>query len=130
MAPLATRADGLPAHKVALVLSDYYTMPGLDKLERQLALDPLTADFSFIRFLGNRKQMDSLIAKKKEEGKAREFDEIVVDRTPEMRRWIPAIRRLAPRASAIYAYFNNHYAGFGPGSAALFASLWRELGES
>lgn len=115
----------LRSHEVALVLSDYYTMPTLAAIERDL--DPLTADFSVVRFLGNRKQMDDLIArKKKEDGKQREFDEVIVDRTPEMRRWVPALKRLAPRASRLFLYFNNHYAGFGPGSVALFAKTWTE----
>jgi uncharacterized protein YecE (DUF72 family) len=111
---------------VALVLSDYYTMPSLATLAERC--DPLTGDFTLVRFLGNRKEMDDLIARKKlEEGKAREFDEIIVDRKAEMESWVPALKHLVPRTQITFAYFNNHYAGFGPGSAAIFAQMWREM---
>src|SRR5262245_44423580 len=117
----------LRSRNVALVLSDYYTMPSLARLLDRG--DLLTAEFTLVRFLGNRKEMDDLIARKRqEEGKAREFDEIVVDRRPEMESWVPALRSLVPRTRITFAYFNNHYAGFGPGSAALFAQMWREMG--
>jgi uncharacterized protein YecE (DUF72 family) len=30
------------------------------------------------------------------------------------------------RQVPVYVYFNNHYAGYAPGSVELFARLWRE----
>ena len=42
-------------------------------------------------------------------------------------RWIPAIDKLLERKLRIYAYFNNHYAGFAPGSIALFHEVWEIL---
>jgi uncharacterized protein YecE (DUF72 family) len=114
--------DLLRAHGVGLVLSDYYTMPRLDQLERKL--DPLTGDFVVVRFIGHRQRMDKLIAELQAKGKARAFDELVVDRSAEMDSWVPALQRLAPRVSRMFAYFNNHYAGYAPGSVSLFARTW------
>lgn len=113
----------LRAHGVALVVSDYFTMPDLGKIERQ-GLDPLTADFSYVRFIGDRKRIEAKMAETKPEGRRDAFDEIVVDRGPEMERWIPPLRRLATRAREIYVYFNNHYAGFAPESVRLFEESW------
>ncbi len=115
----------LAEHRAALVLSDYFTMPGLGDVRRRL--DPLTTDFAYVRFLGHRKRMDELIAGKKEEGKRHEFDEVLLDRTEEMRRWVPDLRWLTERAGRLLVYFNNHYAGFAPGSVSLFARVWAEL---
>jgi len=118
--------DILRENGVALVLTDYYTMPDLPGISAEL--DPLTADFSYVRFLGDRRKMDSLIKKKMEgEGKKRAFDELVVDRTVEMQTWVPALIRLAGRTPRLFVYFNNHYAGFAPASAAFFARFWREM---
>jgi uncharacterized protein YecE (DUF72 family) len=119
----------LRAHDVALVLTDYYTMPGLPELKGKI--DPLTADFAFVRFLGHRKRMEELIAQRRQEaGKQRDFDELLVDRTRQMERWVPALQRLAPRVSRMLVYFNNHYAGYAPGSVSLFARTWGRMRQS
>jgi uncharacterized protein YecE (DUF72 family) len=113
----------LADHGVALVLSDYYTMPGLPDLEGKI--DPVTAGFAYIRFLGDRRKLDELVAKKKAaDPEARDFDEVLVDRSREMSAWVPAISRLLDRRIDIFAYFNNHYAGCAPGSIDLFARMW------
>jgi len=118
----------LADHRVALVLSDYYTMPRLPDLEGKF--DPITADFAYVRFLGDRKKVDDLIARKKAtEGKAQDFDDLLVDRTEEMRSWIPALIRVLGRTQRLFVYFNNHYAGCGPRSAEMLARMWREVGE-
>lgn len=114
----------LKENGVALVVSDYFTMPDLEKIERS-GLDPLTADFAYVRFIGDRKKIEAKMAEVKPEGKRESFDEIVVDRRMEMERWVRSLQRLATRAREIYVYFNNHYAGFGPESARLFEATWR-----
>lgn len=115
----------LRSRKIALALIDYVTMPRPAQwLER---CDPVTADFSYIRFLGDHHAMDNLVARRREEGKKRsDWDELVVDRTEEMGEWVPVIRNLVDRAGDVYAYFNNHYAGFAPGSIELFLKVWKE----
>lgn len=116
----------LAERRVALVLTDYYTMPSLSEIET--TLDPLTAGFAYVRFLGDRKRIDELVARKRAGGKERSFDELLLDRTAEMRNWIPSLRKLLERTDRVFAYFNNHYAGCGPMSIDLFRRVWEETG--
>jgi hypothetical protein len=46
----------------------------------------------------------------------------------EMETWIPIIRRLLKRGIRILGFFNNHYAGFAPGSINLFHEVWERMG--
>jgi hypothetical protein len=39
---------------------------------------------------------------------------------------IPVVRDIIARRMNVFAYFNNHYAGFAPGSIDQFARIWRE----
>jgi uncharacterized protein YecE (DUF72 family) len=72
--------------------------------------------------------MDELVAHRRESGeKSGDWDELVVDRAAEMREWVPLLERLTGRVGDIYAYFNNHYAGFAPGSIELFLKTWQEM---
>jgi uncharacterized protein YecE (DUF72 family) len=110
---------------IALALTAYYTMPSGAELLR--TTDPVTADFAYLRFLGNHRLMDQHVARARETGKRdRDWGELLVDRTEELRSWIPPIRRLLERVPEVYAYFNNHYAGYAPGSLELFARLCGE----
>lgn len=119
--------DLLRRHRAALVLSAYHTMPALDEL-LQNHVDPLTTDYALVRFIGHRKEIEALIQAKIKKGeKKREFDEIVMDRTSEMRRWVAPLARLLEKGIPTYIYFNNHYAGHGPASARLFETLWIEM---
>ncbi len=118
--------DLLRSRGIALALIDYVTMPRAEAwFER---CDPVTADFVYTRFLGDHHSMDNLVARRREQGhKNRDWDELVVDRSREMREWVPVLRRLASRVGDVYAYFNNHYAGFAPGSVELFLKTWEEM---
>jgi uncharacterized protein YecE (DUF72 family) len=88
--------------------------------------DPRTTDLSYVRFIGDHKKMDAVVAKLKEEGKrAGDWSELAVDRTAEMKRWAAVLK---PRVRGlVLAYFNNHYAGFAPDSARLFRDLWDQV---
>ena len=44
---------------------------------------------------------------------------VIVDRTAEMERWVPALARLLERDIHICGYFNNHYAGHAPGTITM-----------
>lgn len=117
--------DLLRSRGIALALVDHVTMP---RPARWFELcDPITADFSYVRFLGDHHAMDNLVAHKREGGgKSRDWDELVVDRASEMREWVPVLQRVASGVGDLYAYFNNHYAGFAPGSIELFLRVWEE----
>jgi uncharacterized protein YecE (DUF72 family) len=115
--------DLLKKNQVALVFIDYYTMDPLPKLAHRPEV--FTAPFTYIRFLGNHKQMDDAVAKAKAEGiRKRDWESLIVDRSAQMREWIPPIREIAKRGSPAFIYFNNHYAGYAPGSVELFTRLY------
>jgi uncharacterized protein YecE (DUF72 family) len=117
--------DLLRSRSLALALVAYYTMPEPARLLERI--DPVTAPFSYIRFLGHHKRMDALVKQiKAEKGKRTAWDELVVDRSRQTRAWTGVIRELLRRKVDVFAYFNNHFAGFAPGSVALFLKTWAE----
>lgn len=117
--------DVLRERSVALVLPAIHTMPGPEELFR--GAEPVTADPVYVRFLGDRRRMDELVARLRAEGRRdADWGEIAADRSAEMRDWVPPLRRLAGRGRTVLAYFNNHYAGYAPGSAEQFRRLWEE----
>ena len=110
---------------ISLALVSYYTMPPPQQLLRYG--DPVTAPFSYLRFLGHHKQMDELVQKARaDRGKEHDWNEILVDRTNDMIQWAPVVMRLLGRQDDVFAYFNNHFAGFAPGSVDLFARVLDE----
>jgi uncharacterized protein YecE (DUF72 family) len=118
--------DLLRSRNIALALIDHCRMPRPARWFEMC--DPITADFSYVRFLGDHHAMDELVAHRRESGeKSGDWDELVVDRAAEMREWVPLLERLTGRVGDIYAYFNNHYAGFAPGSIELFLKTWQEM---
>jgi uncharacterized protein YecE (DUF72 family) len=113
--------DLLRERGVTLALTAYFTMPQPEKLFA--GPDPLTTDLTYVRFIGDHKKMDALVAGLKKEGRrAGDWSALAVDRTAETKRWAAAIRARAK--GTVLAYFNNHYAGFAPDSARQFRDLW------
>lgn len=102
----------LREHNVAYALTDQSWMPPPNKIFAKV--DLITADFTYIRWLGDRKGIEQL---------TKVWDQIVVDRTAEMTSWVDVCQKIQRRGVSIYAYFNNHYAGFGPASVQLFRDL-------
>jgi uncharacterized protein YecE (DUF72 family) len=82
-------------------------------------VDPITADFTYIRWLGDRKGIEQV---------TKVWNRIIVDRTAEMTSWVDVCTKIQRRGVTIYGYFNNHYAGFGPVSVQLFRNLAAEKG--
>jgi uncharacterized protein YecE (DUF72 family) len=114
--------DLLRERGVTLAFSAYYTMPGPERLFA--GPDPQTTDSLYLRFIGDHKTMDALVAKLKAEGKrAAEWDSPALDRSDELKRWA-AVLRERPLPVKGVAYFNNHYAGFAPESARRFRDLF------
>ncbi len=102
----------LRSHGVALALVDHAWMPRPGELFQ--TGNPVTADFTYIRFLGDRKRIEEITTV---------WNKLVIDRAGEMEEWMPAMQKLLSRRLTIYAYFNNHYAGFGPASARAFSEI-------
>jgi len=103
----------LRQHGVALAFIDHPWFFGVEALLRREGI--LTADFAYIRWLGDRKAIEQ---------KTTRWDRLIVDRRRDMGRWIPAIRGLLDRGVTVYGYFNNHYAGYAIGSIDLFREMW------
>jgi uncharacterized protein YecE (DUF72 family) len=108
--------DLLRTKNIALALIDHPWMTPIHELVAKR--DVVTADFAYLRWLGDRKGIEEL---------TKRWDAVIVDRTREMETWIPIIRMLLKRGINLLGFFNNHYAGFGPGSIKLFHEVWQRL---
>lgn len=104
-------ADILRQHKVALVLQDQSWMPIPDGLP----FDYFTADFTYVRLLGDRKGIEK---------QTRVWDKVIVNRTKELWNWIDICQQAVKRGVKVYLYINNHYAGFAPATVAQFVKMW------
>lgn len=117
--------DTLREKRISLIFIDYYTMDPLPKLAHRPEV--FTAPFVYIRFLGNHRQMDEAVRAAREEGKRkRDWESLLIDRAEQMRAWVDPIRQAVRRGTPVYVYFNNHYAGYAPGSVELFSALYNE----
>jgi uncharacterized protein YecE (DUF72 family) len=106
-------AATLRGHGVALVLQDQAWMPRPSVLFEKF--DPITASFTYIRWLGDRKGIEE---------RTKTWDKTIVNRNAEMEEWVEICRRIYKRKIQIYAYANNHYAGFAPETVKLFRKMW------
>ncbi len=85
----------------ALVLQDLHYMPRLDWV---------TADFTVIRWLGRRKDIE-------------QFDRIQIDRTEALNTWAEVVKQFRADGIEVFGFFNNHFAGHSPESVRQFASM-------
>jgi uncharacterized protein YecE (DUF72 family) len=117
--------DILRSRSISLVFVDYYTMDPLYKLAGIEGI--YTAPFVYVRFLGNHKSMDAAVKKARDEGKRkRDWESLILDRTEQMKLWITPLKDLTAKRIPVYVYFNNHYAGYAPGSVELFEKLFNQ----
>jgi uncharacterized protein YecE (DUF72 family) len=113
---LDTRFAGtLREHNVALVLQDQAWMPRPADLFKRF--DPVTADFSYVRWLGDRKGIEQ---------QTKTWDRVIVDRSRELREWVSVVFKISGRGIPVFAYANNHYAGHAPATVRQFEELWKE----
>jgi uncharacterized protein YecE (DUF72 family) len=105
--------DLLRAHKVAYALIDQAWMPRASEIFEKF--DPITADFTYIRLLGDRKGIEQ---------KTKVWDKVIVDRSKELISWVNACQRTVKRGVSTHVYVNNHYAGFAPATVAQSEKLW------
>jgi hypothetical protein len=73
----------------------------------------VTTDFVYVRFIGDRSIQE------------KDFGRIQIDRIAELQRWADTVKNLegdgCVKLSIIAA--NNHYTGFGPGTANIFRNM-------
>jgi uncharacterized protein YecE (DUF72 family) len=96
--------DLLHEHGAALTLVDY---PGMPRLEET------SADFAYIRWLGNRGEFPSGHTHSKK------------DRTEDLRWWSGVVDRFLEEGKAVFAYANNHYQNHSPSTVEQFLELRR-----
>lgn len=83
-------------HNVACALTDQSWMPTPNEIFAKV--DPLTADFTYIRWLGDHKGIEQV---------TKVWNRIVVDRTAEMTSRVDVCKKIQPRGVTIYGYFNS-----------------------
>jgi len=99
---------------VALALIDQSWMPRPAQWFEKF--DPITADFTYVRWLGDRKGIEE---------QTKVWEKIIVDRSVELAEWVEVLKTVHKRKIQILAFANNHYAGYGPGTIEQFSELWR-----
>ena len=106
--------EALREHGVALALIDQSWMPRPTQWFEKF--DPITAEFTYVRWLGDRKKIEE---------KTKVWDKIIVDRRAELAEWVEIFKTVHKREIQILAFANNHNAGYGPGTVEQFRELWR-----
>ena len=109
--------DLLRENKVALVLQDQSWMPRAEELFEKY--NPITADFAYIRWLGDRKEIEKLTTI---------WNQTIVDRRADLQTWVNVCEKIQKRGITQYVYANNHYSGFAPATVELFRSLCKAKG--
>lgn len=102
----------------AAVMVDHpYMPPPL----HQLRVGMVTADFAFIRLLGDRRAVDR---------KTKTWDRTVVDRGNRLADWAEVIDAISRDAGLedVFVFANNHFAGHGPATCCELAAKLRERG--
>jgi len=106
--------ETLRKHNVALALIDQEWMPRPAQWFE--TFDPITADFTYVRWLGDRKGIEE---------KTRVWDKTIIDRHQELSEWAAVLGKVYKRQIQIFAYANNHYAGHSPATVEMFRDIWR-----
>ncbi|HUF17949.1 MAG TPA: DUF72 domain-containing protein [Thermoanaerobaculia bacterium] len=109
----AETRDLLRERNIALALIDH---PYMSRPAELLELDPLTADFTYVRLLGDRLGIEE---------KTKVWDQVIEDRTPELREWVDVCRAITRRGLSTHVYVNNHYAGHAPATVRAFLRMWK-----
>jgi uncharacterized protein YecE (DUF72 family) len=85
--------------------------------ETKEKFDMITANFAYIRWLGDRKAI---------EAQTTTWDKIIVDRKSNLKNWVDLLKEIVndKKIRKLFAYANNHYEGFGPATVKRFRQLW------
>jgi len=94
--------DRMKDQNIAFCLIDHPFMP---------RLDIQTADFSYLRFLGDRKKIEA------------DFSYVRFERGEDLAWWSTLIEQVAGEGKDLFAYVNNHYSGHSPSTARQLVEL-------
>ena len=108
--------EALRERSVALTLIDQSWMPRPSQIFDKL--DPITSNFTYVRWLGDRKGIEQ---------RTKTWDEVIVDRSGELSEWVEILRKVHKRKIQIFAYANNHYAGHAPATIEQFQKMFGPL---
>src|ERR1700678_2138248 len=108
-------ADTLQKYNVAVALQDQIWMP----LPSQMPFDYVTADFTYVRLLGDRKGIEK---------QTKVWDKMIVERSKDLSSWVDVCATTVRRAVPTYVYVNNHFAGHAPTTVREFKRLWNAKG--
>ena len=113
----AKLTSSLSEHNIALALTDTSFMPR--PWEMKEPLDLVTADFAYVRWLGNRKRIEEVTTT---------WDKTVVERKSDLENWVQVLQRVVndKRIRKIFAFANNHYAGHAPTTVNQFFEIWQK----
>jgi uncharacterized protein YecE (DUF72 family) len=97
----AKLADVLREHKIALVLTDTSFVPRPWEMKEKF--DMITADFAYVRWLGDRHGIEKI---------TQQWDRTVVDREHDLKNWVDVLKELVlnKKIRQLFAFANNHYA--------------------
>jgi uncharacterized protein YecE (DUF72 family) len=107
--------SALRNHGVAVALIDHPWMPRPNEVFQRG--DPITTGFAYVRWLGDRKGIEK---------RTFVWDRTIIDRAEELREWVRVLNQVQRRGVRIFAFANNHYAGFAPETVRLFNEIWVE----
>jgi uncharacterized protein YecE (DUF72 family) len=108
-------ADVLHEYGIAMALIDQSWVPRPWEMKQQF--DMITADFTYVRWLGDRRGIEEL---------TESWDKTVIDRTSDLQNWVELLRKVHERRIQILAFANNQYAGHRPAAVKLFSDLWNQ----
>jgi uncharacterized protein YecE (DUF72 family) len=107
--------DALREHNVALALTDTSFLPRPWEMKEKL--DLVTADFAYVRWLGDRKRIEE---------QTKTWDKTIVERQNDLTNWVEVFKAVMTNKKVlkIFAFANNHYAGHAPDTVKQFWELW------
>ena len=91
-------------------------MPMGDEIKKFCS--PETSDFVYIRLLGDRYATEALVEK---------WNKEVIDHSKSLQRWAKLLKDIEVRKIPTFAYINNHYAGYAPGTLERLKQYFLEL---
>jgi uncharacterized protein YecE (DUF72 family) len=108
-------ANVLREHNVALALTDTSFVPRPWEMKEKF--DMITADFAYVRWLGDRKKIEE---------QTTTWDKTIVDRKADLKNWAELLKAMLnnKKIRNIFAFANNHYSGHAPATVKQFWDLW------
>jgi uncharacterized protein YecE (DUF72 family) len=111
----AKYVDLLRENNVAMALIDQSWVPRPWEMKQKI--DLATTDWTYVRWLGDRKGI---------EAETKTWDKTIIDRKSDLKNWVDVLKQMVntKKILKMFAFANNHYAGHGPATVKLFTDLW------